>query len=53
MANIDQRLADIAAEQAELLAAAEAELDPSVLAQRLGEAIQANSDADTGFKLAY
>ena len=36
VANIDQRLADITAEQAELLAAAEAELETSALARAAG-----------------
>jgi len=53
VANINQRLADIAAEQTELLAAAEAELDASVLAKRLGLALPADSESEEGFKLSY
>ena len=53
VANIDQRLADIAAEQTELLAAAEAELDASVLARRLGLAPSAEAQSENGFKLSY
>jgi hypothetical protein len=49
--NIDQRLADITAEQTELLAAAEAELDVSTLAHR--QAPDSNSPCEGGFKLAY
>jgi hypothetical protein len=53
VANIDQRLADIAAEQTELLAAAEAELDTSTLAERKGHAADADSQGGGGFKIAY
>ena len=53
VANIDQRLADITAEQTELLAAAEAELDTSTLAERRGQAADSDSQSGGGFKLAY
>jgi hypothetical protein len=48
--NIDQRLADIAAEQTELLSAAEKELDASAPAEH-----QADADlpCEGGFKLSY
>jgi hypothetical protein len=51
--SIDQRLADITAEQAELLAAAEAELETSTSAQRQGEAGDSAGPSGGGFKLAY
>ena len=53
VANIDQRLADITAEQTELLAAAEMELDTSTLAERRGQAGDSDSQSGCGFKLAY
>ena len=53
VANIDQRLADITAEQTELLAAAEAELDISTLAERRGQAEDSDPRSGGGFKLAY
>jgi hypothetical protein len=48
--NIDQRLADITAEQTELLSAAEAELDTSVRTQRQADP---DSPSEGGFKLSY
>ena len=51
--NIDQRLADISAEQTELLAAAEAELDTSTLASRQGQAAHSDAQFGQGFTLAY
>jgi hypothetical protein len=53
VANIDQRLADITAEQTELLAAAEAELDTSTLPERRGQAADSDSQSEGDFKLAY
>ena len=53
VASIDQRLADITAEQTELLAAAEAELDTSTLAERQGQAADSDSQSGGGFKLSY
>ena len=53
VANIDQRLADIAAEQTELLSAAEAELDTSTLSERRGQAEDSDPQSGGGFKLAY
>ena len=53
VANIDQRLADITAEQTELLAAAEAELDTSTLAKQRDQAADSDSQSGCGFKLAY
>ena len=53
VANIDQRLADITAEQTELLAAAEAELDTSALAEQSGRPAGSDSQSGCGFKLAY
>ena len=53
VASIDQRLADITAEQTELLAAAEAELETSTLAERRGQAADSDSQSGGGFKLAY
>ena len=53
VANIDQRLADITAEQTELLSAAEAELDTSTLSERRGQAAASDSQSGCGFKLAY
>jgi hypothetical protein len=50
--NIDQRLADIAAEQADLLAAAEAELATSARAGQGGQGGDSALQAG-GFKLAY
>jgi hypothetical protein len=49
--NIDQRLADITAEQTELLAAAEAELDTSTPPKP--QAGGSDSPPDGGFKLTY
>ena len=61
VANINQRLADIASEQTELLSAAEAELDASVRARLMldgppqppGGEGQGMGPADEGFKLSY
>ena len=53
VANIDQRLADITAEQTELLSAAEAELDTSTLSERRGQAEDSDPQSGGGFKLAY
>jgi len=53
VANIDQRLADITAEQTELLSAAEAELDTSTLSERRGQAEDSAPQSGGGFKLAY
>ena len=53
VANIDQRLADITAEQTDLLSAAEAELDTSTLAERRGQAEDLDPQSGGGFKLAY
>lgn len=52
-ANIDQRLAEITAEQTELLAAAETELDTATQAKRRGQAANSDSQSGRGFKLAY
>ena len=52
-ANIDQRLAEITVEQAELLAAAETELDTATQAKRRGQAADSDSQSGRGFKLAY
>ncbi len=51
VSSIDQRLADIAAEQTELLAAAETELETSA-AERQGQA-EDSDPQQGGFKLAY
>ena len=51
--SIDQRLADITAEQTELLSAAEAELDNSTLSKRRGQAEDSDPQSGGGFKLAY
>jgi uncharacterized protein YhaN len=53
VANIDQRLADITAEQTELLSAAEAELETSALSERRGQAEDSDPQSGGGFKLAY
>ncbi len=53
VANIDQRLADITAEQTELLSAAEAELDTSTLSERRGQAEDSDPQSGGGFKLEY
>ena len=53
VSSIDQRLADITAEQTELLAAAEAELDTSTLPERRGQAADSDSQSGCGFKLSY
>ena len=52
-ANIDQRLAEITAEQTELLAAAETELDIATLAKRPGQAADSGPQFGRGFKLSY
>jgi hypothetical protein len=51
--NIDQRLADISAEQTELLAAAEAELGASTQPRRARQADDAESPTGGGFTLSY
>jgi hypothetical protein len=48
--NIDQRLADITAEQTELLNAAEKELDVSASARRPADS---GSSSEGGFRLSY
>jgi hypothetical protein len=53
VSNIDQRLADITIEQAELLAAAEAELETSARPQQGDRPADADSRSGCGFKLAY
>lgn len=53
VASIDQRLADITAEQTKLLTAAEAELETSALAGQGGQAADSDSQSGCGFKLAY
>ncbi len=53
VANIDQRLADITAEQTELLSAAEAELGASALSEQRGQAEDSAPQSGGGFKLAY
>ena len=50
-ANIDQRLAEITVEQAELFAAAKTELDTSIQAKQRSQA--ADSQSARGFKLSY
>jgi hypothetical protein len=52
-ANIDQRLAEINAEQAELLAAAEAEQKNSVHARQRDRARKKDTQFKNGFKLSY
>ena len=52
VANINQRLADITAEQTELLTAAEAELDTSVPTKKQGQDVDSNQSGG-GFKLSY
>jgi hypothetical protein len=51
VANIDQRLADITAEQADLLAAAEAELETTGVTARRSEENAGQSGG--GFRLSY
>jgi hypothetical protein len=53
VANIDQRLADISAEQEELLAAAEAELETEKPATRRRRAVKSKTKAENGFKISY
>jgi len=53
VSSIDQRLADITAEQTELLAAAEAELETSAPDERGGPPADSDSKSGGGFKLAY
>ncbi len=53
VASIDQRLADITAEQAGLLATATAELETSLMAQQPGPATDPDTQSGCGFKLAY
>ena len=53
IANIDQRMVEIAAEQADLLATAEADLDASDQAKRSGRPAGSDSRSGSGFKLAY
>jgi hypothetical protein len=51
--NIDQRLADITAEQTELLAVVETELKPSAPSERRGRTAHSDSQSGGGFKLSY
>jgi hypothetical protein len=53
VANIDQRLADITAEQTDLLAAAEAELDASISPRPRCRGANADAQSGQGFTLAY
>ena len=53
VANIDQRMVEIAAAEAELLAAAEADQDASVPAKQSGQPAGSDSQSGRGFKLAY
>lgn len=52
VANINQRLADITAEQTELLTAAETELDTSIPAEKRRQDADSNQSGG-GFKLSY
>jgi hypothetical protein len=51
--NIDQRLADITAEQTDLLAAAEAELGAGVPDGQQSQAAKSNPQSECGFKISY
>ncbi len=51
--SIDQRLAEIAAEQAELLAAAETELEASAPANRHAQSPDSEGRSGGGFTLSY
>jgi hypothetical protein len=53
VASIDQRLADITAEQTELLAAAEAELETFAPLERGGPFANSGVRSEGGFRLAY
>jgi hypothetical protein len=53
VSNIDQRLADITAEQTELLAAAEAAMEASTPDAKRGEVGDGNGQSPAGFHLAY
>jgi hypothetical protein len=53
VANIDQRLADITAEQTELLAAAEAELDAFPPAEQGGPPKDSDGRSGSVFKISY
>ena len=53
VANIDQRMVEIAAAEADLLAAAEADQDASVPAKQSGRPDGPDSQSGRGFKLAY
>ena len=53
VANIDQRMVEIAAAQADLLAVAKADLDASDPAKQSGRLAGSDSQAGCGFKLAY
>jgi hypothetical protein len=52
-ANIDQRLAEINAEQTELLAAAQAEQEGFARARRRAHASKKDTQSTNGFKLSY
>jgi hypothetical protein len=53
VANIDQRMVEITAAQAELLAAAEADLEASDPAEQSGHRAGSNSKSGEGFKFTY
>ena len=53
VANIDQRMVEIVAEQADLLAVAKAELDASDPAKQAGRPAGSDAQSGSGFKLAY
>ena len=53
IANIDQRMVEIAAAQADLLATAEADLNASDQAKQPGRPAGSDSRSGCGFKLAY
>jgi hypothetical protein len=52
-ANIDRRLAEISAEQADLLAAAEAEQEAAMRARRRPRVKEKDTQSKNGFKLSY
>jgi hypothetical protein len=53
VANIDQRMVEIVAEQANLLAVAQADLDALAPAKQSGRPAGSDSQSGCGFKLAY
>ena len=53
VANIDQRMVEIVAEQANLLAVAQADLDALAPAKQSGRPAGSDSQSGGGFKLAY